>query len=83
MNMSNEHQLSRYIIYTCKKCNWQTAIISNWGDLKPKRCGGRKCGTSFIKDADMLDIKLPKEMAKKSPKKKKSAKKKTHKKKQD
>ena len=39
---ASEHQLKRYIIYTCKKCGWQTAVLKEWGDLKPTWCLGKK-----------------------------------------
>lgn len=63
--MSIEHQLRRYIVYTCKKCNWQTAILAEWADLKPKRCPNKKCNCFFLKEPDQLDVKLPKNPPKK------------------
>lgn len=59
--MSIEHQLRRYIVYTCKKCNWQTAILAQWADLKPKKCPNSKCGCFFLKEPDQLDVKRPKD----------------------
>lgn len=63
--MSIAHQLKRYIVYTCKKCNWQTAILAQWADLKPKKCPNKKCNCFFLKEPDQLDVKLPKETPKK------------------
>lgn len=77
--MGIEHQLQRYIVYTCKKCKWQTAIVDQWADLKPKKCMNKKCGCYFLKEPDMLDIKKPeskKKDSKKVSKKKKVVKKK-------
>lgn len=62
-----EHQLRRYIIYTCKKCGWQTAIVAQWADLKPKKCKNSKCGCFFLKEPNQLDIKVPKGLEKKEP----------------
>jgi len=68
--MNNAHQLNRYIVYTCKKCEWQTAILATWPDLKPKSCQNSKCRCSFIRDPDMLGIQVPKKsVAKKATKK--------------
>lgn len=47
------------IKYVCKKCNWETSIREEWGDLKPKRCMNKKCNTSFIKTPDQLSIQIP------------------------
>lgn len=79
--MGIEHHLSRYIVYTCKKCNWQTAIVEQWADLKPKKCMNKKCGCSFLKEPSALSIKSPKSSKKAT--KKKAAKKKVSKKKKD
>jgi len=57
--MSIAHQLRRYIVYTCKKCNWQTAILAQWADLKPKKCPNSKCNCFFLKEPDQLDVKFP------------------------
>ena len=49
--------------YTCKKCGWKTSIRTEWADLKPKRCSGKKgskvCGVNFQKEPDMLLIEAP------------------------
>ncbi len=47
------------IKYTCKNCGWSTSIREEWSDLKPQRCMNRKCNTSFVKQKDALEIKLP------------------------
>ena len=62
--------MKEYIHYKCKKCEKEFKILKQWGDLKPKRCNGNKgrCKTSFIKNPEMLDIKLPKKHEKKSKK---------------
>jgi hypothetical protein len=65
--MGIEHQLKRYIVYTCKKCNWQTAILAQWADLKPKKCQNRKCNCLFLREPDKLDIKMPKDEQRKPP----------------
>lgn len=57
--MTEHHQLHRYIVYTCNNCGWQTAIVSQWADLKPKRCRGHKCTTNFSANPEALDIKVP------------------------
>ena len=65
--MSIEHQLQRYIVYSCKECDWQAAVLAQWADIKPKRCGNKKCQCLFLKNPDKLDIKLPKEAIKPKP----------------
>lgn len=71
--------------FTCKKCGWDTSIIVEWADLRPKRCMNRRCNTSFIKEPDKLQIDMPskpaKKVAKKSPPKKTATKKVSRKKK--
>ena len=62
--MSIEHQLNRYIVYTCNKCGWQTAVLAQWADLKPKKCPNKKCNCLFLKEPDQLDVKLPVEEVK-------------------
>lgn len=66
--MGIEHQLQRYIVYSCKKCGWQTAVLAQWADLKPKKCPNKKCNCLFLREPDQLDVKLPPEEApKKAP----------------
>lgn len=72
--MGIEHQLKRYIVYTCKKCGWQTAILAQWADLKPKKCQNRKCNCLFLREPDQLDVKMPAEDKKASPAKRKKTK---------
>lgn len=57
------------IKYTCSNCGWETSVVAQWKDLKPKRCMNKKCNTSFRKDPESLIIKDPtlnKEKAKKT-----------------
>ena len=49
------------IKYTCKNCGWETSIIVEWADLKPRRCMNKKCNTSFVKNPDQLLIQMPEE----------------------
>ena len=51
------------IKYTCKNCGWQTHIIKEWADLKPKRCMNKKCNTSFRKTPENLITEMPADMA--------------------
>lgn len=57
--MGIEHQLQRYVVYSCKKCGWQTAVLAQWADLKPKKCPNKKCGCFFLKEPGQLDVKMP------------------------
>jgi hypothetical protein len=50
------------IKYTCKNCGWETSIITEWADLKPKRCMNKKCNTSFLKNPDQLLTQMPDEV---------------------
>lgn len=72
-----------YIKYTCKKCGWQTRILKEWSDLKPKRCMNRKCNTSFVKDKEALLVDIPQEHKQDSEHKKDTKKKINTKKKKD
>lgn len=58
--------MNQYIHYKCKHCGKQYKILEQWGDLKPKRCSGKKgvkaCGVSFERKPEMLDIKKPKRL---------------------
>ena len=47
------------IKYKCKKCNWQTAILEAWGDLKPSFCGNKKCLSNFSRNPDNLEVVFP------------------------
>lgn len=47
------------IKYSCKNCGWETSIITEWADLRPKRCMNRKCNTSFLKNPDQLIVQMP------------------------
>jgi len=47
------------IKYTCKNCGWETSVIVEWADLKPRRCMNRKCNTSFLKHPEQLVIQMP------------------------
>jgi hypothetical protein len=68
-----------YITYKCKDCGTEKRIIEQWGDLKPKRCTGRKCRANFEAEPDKLETTLPKKPA--QAKSKPATKKKTTKKK--
>jgi hypothetical protein len=48
--------MSERIIYTCKKCGWSASITNYWPDIKPKRCGNKKCKTFFLKSPELLEI---------------------------
>lgn len=52
------------IRYTCKNCGWSTSVVSQWADLKPKRCMNAKCNTSFVKESQSLIIEDPTRKAK-------------------
>lgn len=45
--------------YSCSKCGWQTSIIVAWADLRPKRCLGKRCKTSFLREPSALLVELP------------------------
>lgn len=45
--------------YTCANCGWTASLHKNWADLKPKRCGNKRCKTSFQKNPDLLVIEIP------------------------
>lgn len=47
------------IKYTCANCGWETSVIAQWKDLKPKRCMNKKCNTSFLKNPEALLSKDP------------------------
>jgi len=47
------------IVYKCKDCGWQTSILASWADLKPKKCMGKKCKTSFLQSPDKLLVEKP------------------------
>lgn len=78
-----EESMNQYITYTCKNCKKQYKILLQWGDLKPRRCTGKRCKTNFAKDPTKLEVKVPKKPAvpapppKKTPNKNKKRKKKS------
>jgi hypothetical protein len=47
------------IKYTCANCGWETSVIAQWKDLKPKRCMNKKCNASFLKNPEALLCKDP------------------------
>lgn len=51
--------MRKLIKYSCADCGWKTEIILQWADLKPKRCMGKKCKASFIKNPEKLMIEMP------------------------
>jgi len=52
--------MNQYIQYKCKKCGKEYRILSQWGDLRPKRCTGKRCGARFDRDKTLLEVRLPK-----------------------
>jgi hypothetical protein len=48
--------MSQRIIYLCKKCGWNASITVFWPDIKPKRCGNKKCKTFFLKSPELLEV---------------------------
>jgi len=50
------------IKYTCKNCGWETSVIVEWADLRPRRCMNKKCNTSFLKYPDQLVVQMPEEV---------------------
>lgn len=47
------------IKYSCSNCGWETSVIAQWKDLKPKRCMNKKCNTSFRVNPEALITKDP------------------------
>jgi predicted GIY-YIG superfamily endonuclease len=45
--------------YVCQNCGWSATVREEWADLKPKKCGNKKCETSFRKYPDKLLILKP------------------------
>lgn len=62
------------IVYTCKKCGWKSSILVAWGDIRPKKCAGRRCQrnkpNAFLKYTEDLLILKPQLKETKSAKKK-------------
>lgn len=50
---------TKRIVYSCKKCKWTTSILVAWGDLRPKRCGNRRCRWFFLKYPQDLLVERP------------------------
>lgn len=59
------------IKYTCANCGWETSVVAQWKDLKPKRCMNKKCNTSFRANPESLITKDPTKVEKSSSSKKK------------
>lgn len=51
---------AKRVVYKCKKCGWTASILAAWSDLKPKRCGNRKCRWFFLKFPQDLLVEKPK-----------------------
>ena len=52
--------MNQRIKFSCSNCGWTTSLVSAWTDLKPKKCPGLKCKTSFLKNPEKLLVELPK-----------------------
>lgn len=60
------------IKYTCKKCGWSKSITKEWKDIRPKKCGNKKCKVIFLLNPEELQIDEPQEAKEKPCRKKKS-----------
>ncbi len=71
------------IKYTCKNCGWETSVIVEWADLRPRRCMNKKCNTSFLKFPDQLIVQMPEVKTEQEPEQVSQPKKQGKKKKED
>lgn len=51
--------MSRRIKYKCKQCSWEASLVAEWTDIRPKRCGNRRCGQNFLTSPTDLEITQP------------------------